>query len=983
MPSQPQEPRSYFAEHYEDLHWPLQTSTLAGFRPPQVGALHAIGAHFSQRTDRAIITMPTGTGKTAVLCAACFGLRCTRVLVITPSRLVREQIVEEFTTLGTLKNLRALGNDVPAPKVKNVVSRITSLADWEALQDFDVVVGTPASLSPGTQGIPDPPPGLFDLVLVDEAHHSPANTWTALLDHYSKAKQVLFTATPFRADQREIKGRFAYTYDLRSAYDDKVFGQIEYLPVRPARDEDPDLMIALAAEQILRADREAGLDHLLMVRTGQRKRAHELKALYDSRTGLKLEVITGDNSLTRVRQTLARLESRELDGIICVDMLGEGFNLPALKVAALHSPHKSLAVTLQFIGRFARTTGPRLGRAAFLAAASPELTVESERLYQDGAVWEEIIPSLGSARVAEEQRTQEVLQSFEAQDGDFADVPDLSLYAIRPYFHVKVLNAGSGTDLYRNIAMPGGAEVVYRYESREHSTILNIARTRSRPRWTTAAHLDAIAYELFILHLHPESGYLFVCSSRRDDDLYQHFAAQFAPAGGPQPRGLSSFKLQRVLSGLGGLRFFNIGMRNGAASDREASYVTMAGSAVDQALEQNDGRRFHRGHWFCKASEGGQDVTIGLSTASKVWSNSSDRLPGLIAWCDLIAEKLLRGQAPRTNTGIDHLGAGVEIENLPTDIIAADWHRSAYTHPKRLQYVLSDGRTIRGQLLDLEFLVERGRTRGNTVGLLFRADDYEYRAAFSLDSETRLIEPDDEKPEPSVVGESTMSLTAYLNEQYPTFYTSGFAYVVGGDLFETRIEGTLAFDRARLETPDWNREAVDIEVELGEAGDGKRCVHTWLEESLRLSDAEVVFYDHGSGEIGDFLTVKGEADHVLVTLYHCKGSGRARPGARVEDVYEVCGQAVKSKNWGNTSRLLQSVRSRFERRGGKSRFVKGDLPGLEALLGRTIDVQFQVAIVQPGISKAALSGAVSEVLAAADEFVFGQKFRRLRVIGSA
>ena len=38
--------------------------------------------------------------------------------------------------------------------------------------------------------------------------------------------------------------------------------------------------------------------------------------------------------------------------------LGEGFDLPDLKVAALHDIHKSLAVTLQFIGRFTRKGDP-------------------------------------------------------------------------------------------------------------------------------------------------------------------------------------------------------------------------------------------------------------------------------------------------------------------------------------------------------------------------------------------------------------------------------------------------------------------------------------------------------------------------------------------------------------------------------------------------------------------------------------------------
>lgn len=61
-------------------------------------------------------------------------------------------------------------------------------------------------------------------------------------------------------------------------------------------------------------------------------------------------------------------------------MLGEGFNFPKLKIAAIHSPHKSLEVTLQFIGRFARTNAPNLGVAKFIAIPS-EIEIEREKKY--------------------------------------------------------------------------------------------------------------------------------------------------------------------------------------------------------------------------------------------------------------------------------------------------------------------------------------------------------------------------------------------------------------------------------------------------------------------------------------------------------------------------------------------------------------------------------------------------------------------------
>ena len=77
------------------------------------------------RNDPAIITMPTGTGKTAVLQASAFLLQANRVLVLTPSRLVREQIADDFKKLGVLKRLGAIPADIPDPKVMATTGRIT------------------------------------------------------------------------------------------------------------------------------------------------------------------------------------------------------------------------------------------------------------------------------------------------------------------------------------------------------------------------------------------------------------------------------------------------------------------------------------------------------------------------------------------------------------------------------------------------------------------------------------------------------------------------------------------------------------------------------------------------------------------------------------------------------------------------------------------------------------------------------------------
>ena len=340
-------------------------------RTAQLGAIHAVASHFTVKKDPAIVVMPTGTGKTAVMMMAAYVLKARRVLAITGSRVVRNQMREEFETLATLKRLAVLPNDLETPNVNEVSSYISDAETWEDLANHDVVAVAPNSASPMMAEVAVPPPDLFDLILVDEAHHSSAKTWQALMESFPDAKRVLFTATPYRRDQRELKGRIVYVYPIAKAIEDGVFGTIQYKPVPVAASEhESDIAIAREAESVLFEHRKRRPGDLLMVRTDSRTRAKSLEEIYKENTQLRLQVVHGGHTFGHVKRVIAKLRANELDGAICVNMLGEGFDLPTLKVAAIHAPHKSLGVTLQFIGRFARLDGGVEEPAKFIAVAS-------------------------------------------------------------------------------------------------------------------------------------------------------------------------------------------------------------------------------------------------------------------------------------------------------------------------------------------------------------------------------------------------------------------------------------------------------------------------------------------------------------------------------------------------------------------------------------------------------------------------------------
>lgn len=87
-----------------------------GLRKPQIGALHAIAAHWTLSHEPAIVIMPTGTGKTEVMIASTVASQGRRILVIVPTDALRQQTAEKFQSYGLLKRIGII-DDLPNPVV--------------------------------------------------------------------------------------------------------------------------------------------------------------------------------------------------------------------------------------------------------------------------------------------------------------------------------------------------------------------------------------------------------------------------------------------------------------------------------------------------------------------------------------------------------------------------------------------------------------------------------------------------------------------------------------------------------------------------------------------------------------------------------------------------------------------------------------------------------------------------------------------------
>jgi superfamily II DNA or RNA helicase len=208
--------KNYFSKNYNKLTYPKAIAETKGLRNAQLGAIHSISSFFTlNKSKAAIVVMPTGSGKTAVLMMTPYVLESNKVLIITPSKLVRSQVADEYSTLKTLIKTKVFPKNIKRPKVLEMKKLYKEEYD-SLLENADVIVATPQvgwSLSQEEKI-----KNIFDLVLIDEAHHVPAKTWTEILENINEAKHVLFTATPFRMDNKTIKGVFVYNYPLSQAY---------------------------------------------------------------------------------------------------------------------------------------------------------------------------------------------------------------------------------------------------------------------------------------------------------------------------------------------------------------------------------------------------------------------------------------------------------------------------------------------------------------------------------------------------------------------------------------------------------------------------------------------------------------------------------------------------------------------------------------------------------------------------------------------
>ena len=179
-----------------------------GLRPPQLGALHAIGAHWSLYKQPATIVMPTGTGKTETMLSALAAYAREPMLVVVPSDALRSQTARKFLTFGLLRWLQVLCPEALNPVVGVITKVPKNPTDLDIFDRCNVVVATMSSIA-DVAAEPLWPDFVkrAGILVIDEAHHVGALRWTKFREVFVGKPILQFTATPFRRDGTLVEGR--------------------------------------------------------------------------------------------------------------------------------------------------------------------------------------------------------------------------------------------------------------------------------------------------------------------------------------------------------------------------------------------------------------------------------------------------------------------------------------------------------------------------------------------------------------------------------------------------------------------------------------------------------------------------------------------------------------------------------------------------------------------------------------------------------
>jgi len=239
------------------------------------------------------------------------------------------------------------------------------------------------------------------------------------------------------------------------------------------------------------------------------------------------------------------------------------------------------------------------------------------------------------------------------------------------------------------------------------------------------------------------------------------------------------------------------------------------------------------------------------------------------------------------------------------------------------------------------------------------------------------------------------NLSDYLTEDAPVIWFADGSSLEGNQWVPIR-EPKPPFDKSKIIGWDWA--GTNIQTESQGEDRTATSVQARVIRYLQTQETyDVLFDDDSPGEAADIVAVRvvgglKQPSEIKVDFFHCKFSRGANSGGRVEDLYELCGQAQTSIWWAGSpakkSDLFTHLMRREQLRRDNGRATRFEIGSVEVLhtireISRSLPVSIAITIVQPGLSKDRVSEDQLRLLGVTEHHLMETLALPFNVIGNA
>ncbi|NNE32514.1 MAG: DEAD/DEAH box helicase family protein [Winogradskyella sp.] len=236
----------------------------------QRNAIYSVLNAIAEKKNRLLLTMATGTGKTATAFQICWklfhakwnlkrdGSRAPRILFLADRNILADQAFNAFNAFDKIdENIKVrirpseIRKKGKVPKNGNMfftifqsfMTEVRSEVEEEQLADYAIAADPQLAYKKPQFNFGEYPEDFFDFIIIDECHRGGANdesSWRAIMEHFSPAVQLGLTATPKRdvnVDTYNYFGEPIYTYKLKDGINDGFLTPFKVKEIQTNYDE--------------------------------------------------------------------------------------------------------------------------------------------------------------------------------------------------------------------------------------------------------------------------------------------------------------------------------------------------------------------------------------------------------------------------------------------------------------------------------------------------------------------------------------------------------------------------------------------------------------------------------------------------------------------------------------------------------------------------------------------------------------------------